>query len=89
MNTITINNTRGTDHQSFDALGLPAFQFIQDDIEYGRGYHTTMDTYERLLMGDLKNNAIIIAAFVYQAAMADEMLPRKPYRVPKKENRRR
>lgn len=89
MNTITINNTRGTDHQSFDALGLPAFQFIQDDIEYGRGYHTTMDTYERLLMGDLKNNAIIIAAFVYQAAMADEMLPRKPYKVPKKENRRR
>jgi len=89
MNTITINNTRGTDHQSFDALGLPAFQFIQDDIEYGRGYHTNMDTYERLLMGDLKNNAIIIAAFVYQAAIADEMLPRKPYKAPKKNNRRR
>ena len=81
--TINIGNTGGTDHLSFDALGLPAFQFIQDEIEYGRGYHTNMDTYERLLMSDLKQNAIIIAAFIYQAAMRDEQLPRKPYVVPK------
>lgn len=84
--TLNIGNTGGTDHLSFDALGLPAFQFIQDRIEYGRGYHTNMDTYERLLMGDLKHNAIIVAAFIYQAAMRDTQLPRKPYEAPKNQN---
>jgi len=88
MNTITIKNTRGTDHLSFDAMGLPAFQFIQDDIEYDRGYHTNMDTYERLLMADLKHNAIIIAAFVYQAAMRDDLLPKKTYITPKRDETR-
>ncbi len=82
MKTIAIKNTGGTDHQSFDPLGLPAFQFIQDEIEYGRGYHTIMDTYERLLMDDLKHNAIVIASFVYNAAMRDQQLPRKPYTEP-------
>ena len=82
MNTIAIGNTGGTDHQSFDPLGLPAFQFIQDVIEYDRGYHTNMDTYERLVMGDLKQNAIIVASFIYNAAMRDEQLPRKPYKAP-------
>jgi len=76
--TVTKRTTGGTDHQSFDPLGLPAFQFIQDDIEYGRGYHTSMDTYERLLMADLKHNAVVVAAMVYHAAMRDEMMPRKP-----------
>lgn len=84
MNTVAIKNTGGTDHLAFNSLGLPAFQFIQDEIEYSRGYHTNMDTYERLSMGDLKHNAIVIAAFVYQAAMRDELLPRKPYVAPKK-----
>ncbi len=88
-NTIAIGNTGGTDHQSFDPLGLPAFQFIQDDIEYSRGYHTTMDTYERLIMNDLKHNAIVTAALVYQAAMRDEMLPRKPYVKPDPNRQRR
>lgn len=82
MKTIAIRNTGGTDHQAFDPLGLPAFQFIQDDIEYGRGYHTNMDTYERLIMDDLKHNAIVIASFVYNAAMRDDQLPRKPYVAP-------
>lgn len=76
--TITSRNTSGTDHLSFDALGLPAFQFIQDEIEYGRGYHTNMDTYERLIISDLKHNAVVVAAMAYQAAMRDEKLPRKP-----------
>jgi Zn-dependent M28 family amino/carboxypeptidase len=76
--TIAPRNTGGTDHQSFDRYGLPAFQFIQDEIEYGRGYHTVMDTYERLVMTDLRINAIITASFVYNAAMRDEKLPRKP-----------
>jgi hypothetical protein len=76
--TITIRNTSGTDHLSFDAVGLPGFQFIQDEIEYGRGYHTTMDTYERLSMADLKQNAVITASFVYNAAMRNAKLPGKP-----------
>lgn len=76
--TITIRNTSGTDHLSFDRYGLPAFQFIQDEIEYGRGYHTVMDTYERLVMPDLKQNAIITASFVYNAAMRNVKLPGKP-----------
>jgi len=76
--TITIRNTSGTDHLSFDAVGLPGFQFIQDAIEYGRGYHTVMDTYERLVMADLKHNAVITASFIYNAAMRNDKLPRKP-----------
>jgi carboxypeptidase Q len=76
--TITIRNTGGTDHLSFDGAGLPGFQFIQDNIEYDRGYHTVMDTYERLLMPDLKQNAIITAAFVYFAAQRDVKIPGKP-----------
>jgi carboxypeptidase Q len=76
--TITIRNTGGTDHLSFDAVGLPGFQFIQDELEYGRGYHTTMDTSERLSTADLKQNAIITAAFIYNAAMRDSKLPGKP-----------
>ncbi|MCX6236317.1 MAG: M20/M25/M40 family metallo-hydrolase [Bacteroidia bacterium] len=87
--TITIRNTSGTDHLSFDAVGLPGFQFIQDEIEYGRGYHTTMDTYERLSMADLKQNAVITASFVYNAAMRNAKLPQKPAMKPRPETDRR
>ncbi len=76
--TIAIRNTSGTDHLSFDRAGLPGFQFIQDELEYDRGYHTMMDTYERLVMSDLKQNAIITASFVYNAAMRDSKIPQKP-----------
>lgn len=76
--TIIIGNTGGTDHQTFDRYGLPAFQFIQDDVEYWRTYHTPMDTWERLVMEDLKINAIITASFAYNAAMRSEKLPLKP-----------
>jgi carboxypeptidase Q len=84
--TVAIRNTSGTDHLSFDAVGLPGFQFIQDEIEYGRGYHTTMDTYERLVMADLKHNALITASFVYNAAMRNAKLPAKPVMKPKPES---
>jgi Zn-dependent M28 family amino/carboxypeptidase len=80
--TVTIRNTSGTDHLSFDRFGLPAFQFIQDEIEYGRGYHTVMDTYERLVMADLKQNAVVTASFVYNAAMRNAKLPGKPVMKP-------
>lgn len=76
--TITIQNTGGTDHLSFDALSIPGFQFIQDPVEYDtRTHHTNMDTYERLVMDDLKQMAVIVAGFVYQTAQRDEMLPRE------------
>jgi hypothetical protein len=81
--TVTIRNTSGTDHLSFDRVGLPGFQFIQDEIEYGRGYHTVMDTYERLVMADLKQNAIVTASFVYNAAMRNAKIPAKPAMKPR------
>lgn len=76
--TVTIRNTGGTDHQTFDGLGLPAFQFIQDEIEYGRGYHTVMDTWERLSPEDLRHNAIITASFAWNAATMNMRIPSKP-----------
>lgn len=77
-NTISNRRAGGTDHLTFDGIGLPAFQFIQDDIEYNRGYHTNMDTWERLMIADLKHNAVVAAAMAWQAAQRDEVLPRKP-----------
>lgn len=76
--TITINNTGGTDHLAFDAVGIPGFQFIQDEIEYDtRTHHTNMDTYDHLVPEDLKQAATIIASFVYHTAQRDQKLPRK------------
>ncbi|MEX6687545.1 M20/M25/M40 family metallo-hydrolase [Danxiaibacter flavus] len=76
--TVTINNTGGTDHQSFDAVGLPGFQFIQDPIEYNeRTHHSNMDTYDHLIADDLKQMATIVASFVYNTAQREEKMPRK------------
>jgi hypothetical protein len=76
--TVTIANTGGTDHLSFDAVGLPGFQFIQDEIEYNtRTHHTNMDSYDHLIEADLKHSAALVASFVYNAAQRDEKLPRK------------
>ena len=76
--TVTISNTGGTDHGSFDAVGLPGFQFIQDPIEYDtRTHHTNMDSYSHLIAADLQQVSVIVASFVYNAAMRDEKLPRK------------
>lgn len=77
-NTVTISNTGGTDHLSFDAVGLPGFQFIQDEVEYStRTHHSNMDSYDHLMADDLKQAATIVAAMVYQAAMSDQKVPRK------------
>lgn len=82
--TITISNTGGTDHQSFDGVGLPGFQFIQDPLEYDtRNHHSNMDVYDHLQEDDLKQNAVIVAAFVYNLAMRDQKLPRKPLPEPR------
>lgn len=76
--TVTLRNTGGTDHLSFDGAGLPGFQFIQDPLEYDtRTHHSNMDVYDHTSKGDLIQSATIMAAFVYNAAMRDEKLPRK------------
>lgn len=80
-NTLSLANTGGTDHLSFDAIGLPGFQFIQDELEYNtRTHHSNMDVFDRIQADDMKQMSVILAAFVYQTAMMDEKMPRKPGR---------
>jgi hypothetical protein len=76
--TLTLSNTSGTDHLSFDRIGLPGFQFIQDPLEYdSRTHHSNQDHFDRIQADDMKQASAIMAAFVYQTAMMDEKLPRK------------
>ncbi len=83
MTTLTMRDTGGTDHLSFDAVGIPGFQFIQDPLDYEtRTHHSNMDVYDRLQPDDLKQAAIIVAGFVWDAAQRDQMLPRKPIEKP-------
>jgi Predicted aminopeptidases len=77
--TLTLRGTGGTDHLPFDGINLPGFQFIQDRIEYDtRTHHSNQDSYDRIQAADMKQASILMAAFLYQAAMRDEKLPRKP-----------
>jgi hypothetical protein len=79
MTHLTIRNTGGTDHLSFNNVGLPGFQFIQDPVQYSsRTHHSNLDVYDQLIASDLMKNAVITAAFVYHTANRDQMLPRKP-----------
>ena len=83
MTTLAMRNTGGTDHQSFDAVGIPGFQFIQDPLDYDtRTHHSNMDVYDRLQPDDLKQAAVIVASFVYNAAMREQKFPRKPIEKP-------
>ncbi len=76
---VTMNRTGGTDHESFDDIGLPGFQFVQDALEYEtRTHHSNMDLYERLQKNDLMQASVVMAAFAYNASMRDGMIPRKP-----------
>jgi len=76
--TLTVRNTGGTDHMPFNAIGIPGFQFIQDPLDYdNRRHHTSLDVYEAASEPDLQQAAVILASFVYHAAMRDEMLPRR------------
>ena len=73
-----MRNTGSTDHVPFDDVGIPAFQFVQDDVEYmGRTHHTQWDTYERLQREDLMQAAVVVATFVWETANRAELLPRK------------
>ena len=76
--TLSPRRTGSTDHVTFNRMGLPAYQFIQDWLEYGRTYHTVMDTYERLSIDDLKTNAVIVAWLALSAAMDEDRIPVKP-----------
>ncbi|MDE3201374.1 MAG: M20/M25/M40 family metallo-hydrolase [Acidobacteriota bacterium] len=88
VTTLSMRDTGGTDHLSFDAVGIPGFQFIQDDLDYeSRTHHSNEDVYERLQPSDLKQIATVEAIFVYNAAMRDDMIPRKPLPNPEAENK--
>ena len=79
IQTLSTFSNRGSDQLAFDEVGLPGFQFLQDRIEYRtRTHHTNMDVFEKLLPGDLKINAVVLAAFAYQASQMDQRFPRKP-----------
>jgi len=79
VTALTLINTSNTDHISFDSIGIPGFEFIQDPLDYHtRRHHSNMDVYEGLVPGDLQQAAVVEAIFVYNSAMRDQMLPRKP-----------
>jgi hypothetical protein len=89
VTTLTMRNTGGTDHLSFDAVGIPGFQFVQDNLDYeSRTHHSNQDVFERLQPSDLKQIATIEAIFVYNAAQREQMLPRKPLPNPEAEDKR-
>ncbi len=88
VTTITTRNTGGTDHLSFDAVGLPGFQFIQDPMDYEtRTHHSDMDTYDRLHEGDLEQAAVVEAIFLWNTSQRDAMMPRKPFPHPELEKK--
>ena len=77
--TVTLRNTGSTDHVSFDGVGLPGFQFIQDQMDYfSHTHHTDLDTYDHVQARDMEQASVLMAAFLYNAAMRPEPLPRKP-----------
>ena len=76
MTTLSIRSVGSTDHVPFDNVGLPGFQFLQDRVG-GTGGHTNLDFFDTLPLDDLTKNAVIMASFVYHAAMSDERIPRK------------
>jgi len=90
VTTISYRNTGGTDHQSFDAVGLPGFQFIQDPMDYEtRTHHSDMDTVDRLHVADLEQAAVVEAIFLWNTSERDVMMPRKPFPHPEDEQKLR
>jgi carboxypeptidase Q len=76
MTTISPQGVGSTDHVPFDDVGLPAFQFLQARVG-GTGGHTNLDSFDTIPLDDLRKNAVIMAVFVYHAAMTDKVLPRR------------
>ena len=89
VTTVTNRNTGGTDHLSFDAVGLPGFQYIQDPMDYEtRTHHSDMDTYDRLHALDLEQSAVVEAIFLYNTSQREAMMPRKPFPHPENNKQR-
>lgn len=89
VTTLSYRNTGGTDHLSFDAVGLPGFQFIQDPMDYEtRTHHSDMDTFDRLHAEDLEQAAVVEAIFLYNTSERDAMMPRKPFPHPELDQQR-
>jgi len=89
VTTISYRNTGGTDHLSFDAVGLPGFQYIQDPMDYDtRTHHSDMDTYDRLHALDLEQAAVVEAIFLYNTSEREAMMPRKPFPHPELEKQK-
>jgi Zn-dependent M28 family amino/carboxypeptidase len=83
VSAVTIINTAGTDHLSFDAVGLPGFNFLQDPLDYGLNtHHSNVDHVGHIIPGDLMQAAAVMATAVYHAATRDQMMPRKPLPAP-------
>ena len=90
VTTISYRDTGGTDHLSYDAVGLPGFQFIQDPMDYEtRTHHSDMDTYDRLHALDLEQAAVVEAIFLYNTSEREAMMPRKPFPHPELEQKMR
>jgi carboxypeptidase Q len=88
VSTISFRNTGGTDHLSYDAVGLPGFQYIQDPMDYEtRTHHSDMDTYDRLHPLDLQQAAVVEAIFLYNTSEREAMMPRKPFPHPENEQK--
>jgi len=88
VSTISYQDTGGTDHESFDEVGLPGFQFIQDPMDYEtRTHHSDMDTYDRLHKDDLEQAAVVEAIFLWNTSQREEMMPRKPFPHPELEKK--
>ena len=88
VSTISYRNTGGTDHLSFDAVGLPGFQYIQDPMDYEtRTHHSDMDTFDRLHALDLEQGAVLEAIFLYNTSEREAMMPRKPFPHPELEKK--
>jgi Zn-dependent M28 family amino/carboxypeptidase len=83
VTVLALQNTEGTDHLPFDYIGIPGFQFVQDPLDYFPGlHHTNQDIYDHAVPEDLVQSAVVMAYFVYQTAMREEMLPRKALSIP-------
>ena len=79
ISTIVPRNDWGTDHMAFDAVGLPSFDLLQDSLDYwSHTHHSNIDTLDHIVPQDLMVSAAFVATLVYQAAMADSLMPREP-----------
>lgn len=87
--TLTLDDTGGTDHLAFHAVGVPGFQFVQDPVSYDtKTHHSNMDVFDHAVADDLKQAAVVMATFVWHTAQRDAMLPRQPAPAPRERGAR-